>query len=144
MLLFMSALGISTRKSLYDCAMILISTFSLLRQLLKANTCCKRYSIIQNSLFSCKHLTHGTKIVQCEVSTAGPALIHSSVKLKLAQLHSKCWFCLLQRVSHKTRLCGLITAACTGARAFSSSATSGLKLALATLFRGWTLQSAHF
>lgn len=33
-------------------------------------------------------------------------------------MYSKCWFSLLQRVSHKTRLCNQITAVCTGALAF--------------------------
>lgn len=54
-------------------------------------------------------------MLRCGVSTAGPTLIHSSVKLKLTQLYSKCWSSLLQRMSHKTRLRNQTRAMCTGA-----------------------------
>lgn len=53
-------------------------------------------------------------MVWSAVSAAGPALIHSSVKLKLTQLNSESGRSQLPTVSQKTRLCNQIIAACTG------------------------------
>lgn len=53
-------------------------------------------------------------MVWSAVSAAGPALIHSSVKLKLTQLNSESGWSQLPTVSQKTRLCNQIIAACTG------------------------------